>query len=430
MRLWTSETIGALGRQITGLAMPTVAILLLSAGPFEMGVLNGLQLLAFPVLGLFVGVWADRWRRRPIMVAANVGRMLAVGSIPLAFLFGVLRMYQLYIVAAVTGAFTVFFDIAYQSYLPTLIDRSDLIEGNSKLEASQSAAQVAGQPFAGFLIQLAGAAQSIVIDAAAFLTSAILIFSIRKHESRIDSKKERHFLNELKEGAAVVFRNPILRNIAACTATMNLGSSIFFVVFLLFAYDTLRLSPGIVGLVLGIGSAGYVLGAICSARVGKILGLGPTLAVSAILSGIGLVAIPLAQRGPPAPILTILWFVSSVGIPIYNINQVSLRQAITSDDLQGRMNATMRTLVWGTVPVGSFAGGILGSVFGVLSTLYIGAVVSILGAVFVLSGPVRSLREIPKMETQTEALAWFCRYCGRRIDSSSKYCCYCGRRLE
>ena len=262
------------------------------------------------------------------------------------------------------------------------------------------------------------------------MISAFLIFSIRKNESKIDSKKERHFLNELREGAAVVFRSPILRSIAACTATLNLGSSIFFVVFLLFAYDKLKLSPGVVGLVLGVGSVGYVLGAISAAKVAKILGLGPTLAVSTILSGIGLLAIPLAQYGPPVPILTVLWFISSVGIPIYNINQVSLRQAITSDDLQGRMNATMRTLVWGTIPVGSFAGGILGSMFGVVSTLYIGAIVSILGVVFVLFGSVRSLREIPKMGIPAEALAWFCRYCGRRIDSSSNYCCYCGRKLE
>ena len=152
IRLWTSETIGAFGRQVTGLALPTVAILSLNAGPTEMGILNGLGFIAFPILGLIVGVWADRWRRRPIMVVANLGRMIALGSIPVAFIFGLLNLYQMYVVAVVVGIFTVFFDVAYQSYLPSLIERADLVEGNSKLETSQSAAQVVGPSVAGFLI--------------------------------------------------------------------------------------------------------------------------------------------------------------------------------------------------------------------------------------------------------------------------------------
>ncbi len=202
MRLWTSETIGAFGRQVTALALPTVAILMLNAGPFEMGVLNGLEDLAFPLLGLLVGVWADRWRRRPIMVVANLGRMVVMGSVPFVFLFATLHLYVLYFVAFAVGVFTVFFDIAYQSYLPTLIERTDLIEGNSKLETSQSGARVVGPAIAGFLIQLVGAAMAIAADAAAFFISASMIFSIKKHEPDLEAIGERKFLPELKEGAA------------------------------------------------------------------------------------------------------------------------------------------------------------------------------------------------------------------------------------
>lgn len=396
MRLWASETIGAFGRQVTGLALPTVAILLLKVGPYEMGVLNGLQVLAFPILGLIVGVWADRWHRRPIMVVANLGRMIALGSIPVTFVFGILHLYQLYIVATVVGIFTVFFDVAYQSYLPSLIERADLVEGNSKLETSQSAAQVVGPALAGFLIQVVGAAEAIAADALAFLTSAVFIFSIKKPEPKPQpSGEDPNFIAELKEGAQIVIKNPILRRIAACTATYNLGSSIFFAVFLIYVYDGLQLSPGTVGVIFAIGSTGVLVGAIAAARVASSIGLGRAIVISTFVGGIGLLAIPLVSLGPAVPILIGIQILTGFSNPVYNINQVSLRQAITPDRIQGRMNATMRTIVWGTIPVGSLIGGVLGSQFGIMPTLIIGGVVATLSAVWVAFGPVISLRKVP-----------------------------------
>lgn len=395
MRLWTSETIGAFGRQVTALALPTVAILLLNADAFQMGVLYALEDLAFPIFGLFVGVWADRVRRRPIMIAANVGRMIAMGLVPLAFLFAVLHLYMLYLVAFCSGLFTVFFDICYQSYLPTLIERSDLVEGNSKLETSQSGARVAGPAIAGFLIQLAGAAMAIAADALAYLASAILIFSIRKREPAPETNLKRSFILELKEGARAVFGNAILSRIAACTATLNFGSGIFFAVFLLFAYEQLRLSPEIVGFILALGSVGFVLGAVNASRIARALGLGRTLVVSVFVSGVGLLAVPVALYGPAIPILIALWFFSNVLIPVYNINQISLRQAMVPDRLQGRMNATMRTFVWGTLPAGSFIGGIIGDHLGIVWALIIGGLISILAMVWISFPPVVSLRDVP-----------------------------------
>lgn len=401
MRLWTSQTIGAFGRQITAFALPTAAILLLSAGSFEIGILNALEDLAFPLLGLFVGVWADRWRRRPMMVVASLGRMIVVASVPLAFLLGALHLYLLYAVSALIGVFTVFFDIAYQSYLPTLIERTDLVEGNSKLETTQSAARVVGPAIAGFLIQLVGAAKAILADTLAFLTSAILIFSISKHEPTIPSSgARRRFLSELREGAEVVFGNSILRRITACTATLNLGSGIFFAVFLIFAYHELKLTVPLVGIALTLGGAGLLIGAVSASRIVGRLGLGPTLAVSILISGVGLAIVPLALYISTVPILTALWIglwmgLSNVFIPVYNINQISLRQAITPDRLQGRMNATIRTLVWGVLPLGSFVGGILGVYLGILPTLVFGALVSTLGVVWISFAPFVSLRDVP-----------------------------------
>lgn len=395
MRLWTSETIGAFGRQVTALALPTVAILTLNAGPFEVGLLNALNYLAFPLLGIPVGILADRWRRRPIMIVANLGRMLALSSIPLAFLFAKLHMYVLYAATFVEGVFTVFFDVSYQSYLPTLIERADLVEGNSKLETSRSGALVAGPALAGILIQAIGAARAIAADALAYLASAVLIFSIKKPEPSPAHDLERNFWVELKEGAHAVFGNTLLRRIAACTATLNLGTGIFFAVFYIFAYVNLKLSPGTVGFIFSVGSVGFVIGALSASGIARRLGLGRSLALSMLVSGVGLIAVPLAVYGSPIPVLITLWFLSNLFIPVYNINQVSLRQAITPDRVQGRMNATMRTFVWGVLPLGSLIGGILGSLVGVVWTLVIGAVVSTLAAIWVSFAPVILLRNVP-----------------------------------
>jgi len=399
LRLWLSETVGAFGRQITGLALPTVAILMLGAGPFEMGILGSLQMLAFPILGLAVGVWVDRWRRRPIMIVANLGRMVALGSIPVSFVFGVLDLYQLYLVAAVVGVFTVFFDVAYQSYLPALIDRADLVEGNAKLETSQSAAQVGGPAIAGFLIQIMGGAKAIALDAAAFLVSAVFLSSIKKDEPKPPSSSSSNapsFLQELKEGAQVVFKNPTLTRIAGCTATSNLGASMAFTVFLIFAYDQLLLSPEVIGIIFGLSSVALLVGAILASRVAKVLGLGWALAMSTLLSGVSVLGLPLALFGQPIIILIIFQMIGNFGLPIYNINQVSLRQAITPDRLQGRMNATMRTIVWGTIPLGSFIGGILGAQIGVVWTIVVGGAMTAMAVVWIIVGPVISLKKSPE----------------------------------
>jgi MFS family permease len=182
-RLWFSDTVSQIGNQFTSLALPILAVLSLHAGAFEIGLLMALQTLFFPILGLFVGVWADRLRKRPIMVVCNLGRMAGLASIPLAFFLSSLALYQLYAVAAVNGVFTVFFEICYQSYLPVLIDREDLVEGNSKLQTSASGAQVVGPAVAGFVYQLVGGAITIAVDAIGYLISALSLMSIRKREA-------------------------------------------------------------------------------------------------------------------------------------------------------------------------------------------------------------------------------------------------------
>jgi MFS family permease len=399
IKLWAGETISKFGTEVSLLAVPTVAILTLHAGPFQVGLLGALEFLSFPTLGLIAGVYADRLRRRPIMIACDLGRMLALGSIPVTYLLGSLSLTQLYVVALVAGIFTVFFEIAYQSYLPALVDRPNLIEGNTKLEISSSAARITGPALAGLLIQWIGAASAVTVDAVSYLVSAVAIKIIRKPEPEpkpMTASGATGFIPEMREGIDVVFQNPILWRIAGCTATSNFASNMIYgAVFLIFAYETLKLTPGQVGIVFGAAAAGFLVGALLAAPVARRIGLGPTLAVSMALGGLILLALPLAQFGPAAPILIVLGFIESVQIPIYNINQVSLRQAITPDRVQGRMNATMRTIVWGTIPLGAFLGGILGSIIGIIQTIVLGGILGTAASLWIVLGPVIRLRVQP-----------------------------------
>ena len=399
LKLWAGESVSVFGSQVTVLAVPTVAILILHAGPFQVGILSALEFLAFPTLGLVAGVYADRLRRRPIMIVCDIGRGLALGSIPVAFLLNLLTLEQLYFVALLTGVFTVFFDVSYQSYLPALVDRPNLLEGNTKLEITRSTAQVAGPAVAGFLIRWIGGAKAVAVDALSFFLSAIALASIKKPEPEPQpstASGTSGFIPEMREGIDVVFRNPILWRIAACTATTNLGSNMVFgAVFLVFAYRQLHLSAGIVGVVFALGSVGALAGAFLAGWVARKIGIGPTLGVTIIVGGLALLATPLALVGAPAVILATTGFIEGLTIPVYNISQVSLRQAITPDRVQGRMNATMRTIVWGTIPLGAFIGGILGTSIGLVQTIVLGGILSTLAASWIVLGPVIRLREQP-----------------------------------
>jgi MFS family permease len=399
LKLWAGDTVSQFGSQVTLLAVPTVAILILHAGPFQVGVLSALEFLAFPTLGLVAGVYADRLRRRPIMIVCDLGRMLALGSIPVAFLVNALTLEQLYLVALLTGIFTVFFDVSYQSYLPALVDRPNLIEGNTKLEISRSVAQVSGPAVAGFLIQWIGGARAVAVDALSFLVSAVALSAIKTPEPEPKpgtASGATGFIPEIREGIDVVFKNPYLWRIAGCTATTNLGSNMIFgAVFLIFAYRDLHLSAGVVGIIFGISSVGGLVGAFLASWFPRRLGLGVTLGLSILLGGLITLATPLALVIAPAVILSILGFLNNVMVPVYNINQVSLRQAITPDRVQGRMNATMRTIVWGTVPIGAFLGGIFGNTIGIVPTIILGSLLSALAAGWIFLGPVGGLKEQP-----------------------------------
>lgn len=398
MKFWVGDTVTQFTGQITALILPTLAILTLEVTDFQLGMLNTLGFIAFPSLGLFAGVLLDRMKRKPIMMLANVIRLLTLATVPAAFLLDALSLYQLYAVALVMGICTLFFDVGYQSYLPSLVNKEDVVEGNQKLQTSASAAQVIGPSVASGLMGLVGAALSAVADVVGFFVSVLMLVSIKKSEltpEQHSSRGQRHFFTELKEGVKVITCNNLLWTQAGCTAMSNLGGNIFGVAILLYAYRVLGISEGIIGIAFSIGAVGFLVGVLVSSAVTKRLGFGRAIALASVAS-FGLLIVLLAGAGYPVVVIGIAFFISNFGTPIYNINMVSLRQIITPNRLQGRMNATMRTIIWGTIPLGSFLGGVLSSSVGLVSTLVIGSVVAGFSALWVILGPIFRLRKCPE----------------------------------
>ncbi len=398
LKLWSAETISQFGTQITMLALPFTAIKILHANAFEVGLLTTMEFLPFILVGLPAGVWVDRLSRRPILIIGDLGRAVILGSIPLAYALDVLHMGQLYVAAFLTGICTVFFDVAYQSYLPSLVGRDQLIDGNGKLEISRSGAQLAGPGIAGLLIQVLKAPVAILVDALSYLWSASWIFFIRTKEPPVEVHTEGapRMRTQIAEGLRYVWRHTLLRPIALCTANSNLWSSMAMAVTLLFAVQTLGLSAGAIGLIFAIGNVAVLLGAFLGGRIAERIGLGPTIVGSAVTFGIPGVLIPLATPETAWLVLISAFMIFGFAGVIYNINQVSLRQAITPARMQGRMNASMRFMVWGTMPIGSFIGGILGSTIGLRPTLWVAAIGGLFSFVPPLLSPVRSLERIPE----------------------------------
>jgi MFS family permease len=396
MKLWTAQAISVFGDQFTALAIPLIAALTLQATPGQMGVLTAVTRAPFLLIGLFAGVWVDRLRRRPILIAGDLGRAAVLLTIPLAALLGSLSIVHLYTVGLLVGALTVFFDVAYQAFLPALVGRQQLVEGNSKLEATRSLANLAGPGIAGVVIQVLSAPFAIVLDAISFVTSGALIGLIRGRELTEDRPARGTMMTEVRDGLGVVFGNRLLRSIAGCTGTFNFFTSALFTLYILFATRNLGLAPAQLGLIFSLGNVFGLLGALSASRLAARFGVGRSIVAAAVLGSLGLIPIPLATRASALPLLVLSGLLTSFGVPVYNINQVSLRQAITPLRLQGRMNATMRFLVWGTMPLGGLAGGALGAALGLRLAIAVSAVGGLLAFLWVALSPVPALRTIPE----------------------------------
>jgi MFS family permease len=407
MRLWSAESVSQLGSQVSLLALPLVAISVLHASTFQVGVLTAVEFSPFVLLGLPAGVIVDRVRRRPILIWCDIGRAVALASVPIASAFDALSYGQLLAVVFVTGALTVFFDVAYQSILPAIVERHQLTDGNAKLEVSRSAAQTAGPGIGGLLVQWVGAATAVAADAVSFVASAAFISRIRATEPSIPPAKESasklHTLFvEIREGLRYVLRHRMLRLIAGSTATSNFFSAMTMAVFLVYAVRERNYSAGVIGVVFTLGNIGALTAAVFARRITETLTLGPAIALSMLVSSLAMLLLGLAPTDHAVAYFVAAYLVFGFGGTIYNISQVSLRQAITPDRMLGRMNASMRFMVWGTMPFGSLAGAALGTAIGLRPTLLVAGVGALSAVLWLLNGTILSLRSIPTPASDPE----------------------------
>ena len=398
LKFWTADSISFFGGQFSSFALPWVAVTTLQANPEQMGILQALALLAFPIFGLFVGVWVDRTLRRRAMIISNIGRALVLAAIPAAALFGGLNMNLLYVVAFSVGTLQVFFDVAYQAYVPSLIDATRLMEANGRLETSRSTAQVAGPGIAGLLVQLFSAPFVILGDVIGYLGSVVFLGAIGKKET-VPRKSGKSVWGEIREGIAVIIGKRSLWSIAGCTATSNLFSNAYGAILYLLFVNDLRMSATEVGVVFTVGGVGSVLAALTSSRISKWLGVGWAIVAGAVIAGGASLAFYLAEAPFALLLLIPAQLAIGFGVVLYNVNQVSFRQALVPLELQGRMNASIRFIVWGPIPVGALIGGVLGQFLGVRPAVGIAAVGSLLAIPWVLFSPVRRIREIPGRST-------------------------------
>jgi MFS family permease len=397
--LWAAETISVFGSQFTGLALPLVAVILLDASPFAVSALVVIEFLPFILLALPAGVWVDRMRRKPILVSADLARAALLGSLPLAYAFDALTLPHVYAVGFLVGVCTVFFDVAYQSYLPSLVARDQLVEGNSKLEISRSTAQLAGPGAAGGIVSALSAPIAILLDAISFLLSALFLFSIRKAETlpeRDETQARPSMLADAREGLGFVLRNRYLRAISICTGTSNFFWSMGGAILVVYAIRELEMSPAALGLAFSLGNAGPLLAAFTTNKISGRLGVGPTILWTSILFSAAMLPVPLATQANPVPFLVVSAVVGGFAAVAYNITQVSFRQAICPERMQGRMNAVIRFMVWGTMPVGALLGGSLGTWFGLRTALWVAAIGALFTFLPILLSPVPKLREMPE----------------------------------
>jgi len=400
LKLWGGQSVSEFGSQITLLALPIAAIKILHASAFAVAALTIFEQLPFLIFALPAGVWVDRLRRRPLLILGDAGRAVALASIPITYAFGTLHMWQLFVVAFATGVLTVFFDVAYQSYLPSLVGRDHLVEGNSRLQVSASAAQTGGPGVAGVLIGAVSAPYAIVADAASFVASAAFVLGIRKREQLTSppAAERAGMRTELLEGLRYVLHNRLLRPIATCTAARNFSAAIGYAILLVYAVRTLGLSVGLIGVVISCANVGFVIGALTTGWTTKRLGIGRAIVTSAAIVGSSVILIPLSPRSFPVPLIVVGLMLYSYGGVVFNITQISLRQAITPDRLQGRMNAVMRFVLWGAIPLGALLGGVLATTIGLRATLWVSGAGVALSWLPVFFSPVRTLASVPSTD--------------------------------
>ncbi len=373
------------GTQVRLVALPLAAVIVLHASAFETGLVATADTAAFLLIGLPAGAWADRLRRRPILIASDLFRCVLVATIPATAAAGLLSLPQIYAVAFTVGLATVLFDVAHMSYVPFLVGRERLVAGNSRLEAVDFAAFTGGPAAGGLLVQLVTAPAALVADAASFGVSALLLGRVRRREPAPEVAEAEKLRSAIRSGLVLVTRNPALRAVMTTGALLMLFETAWTAIQPVFIVRRLGLSPTAYGFLLAVGAAGGLAGALSAARVVARFGTSRVMRLALAVTTPFLLIMPFAQANWLITLYAAGAFVSWFGSAVFNVSQMSLRQSLCPPDMLGRMNATMRFAMWGSMPLGGLAGGALGQVLGVRAALWVcgsGAVAATLPVLF------------------------------------------------
>lgn len=380
--LLAGQTTSQLGTQIAGVAMPLLAVGALAATPLEVGLLGAASTIAFALIGLSAGAWLDRLRRRPVLVVADVVRALALLSIPVAWWLGVLTMGQLLAVALVAGFARVFFDVGYQSYLPTVIGRDRVLAGNSAMEFARTGGQIAGPGLGGILVSLLGAANVLLAQAVTFAVSAVTLAGIRVREEPVDPEAHAGPMwHRVAEGVRFVVGHPVLRATAIASATSNLSFAIASAVTIVFLARDLGTPEWGIGVLIALAGLGAMLASAIAPRLARRVGSARIVWLSLAVTGPLTLLVALGMPGWGLVLVLVGMFAGELGQIVYAISNVSLRQRICPDRILARVNATMGFAVMGLFPLGAVIGGVLGQTIGVRGTLVVAGLV-------VLAAPV------------------------------------------
>jgi MFS family permease len=406
LRLWAGQSVSQAGSQISLLAFPLTAILVFHRGPFALAVLNTVVFLPFVLVTLPAGVIVDRLPRRGILVACDLLRAAVLASLPVAYAVGVLTLWHLFVAAFLTGCLTVFFDVAYQAYLPSLVEREQLADGNTKLALGTSTASLVGPGAGGAVINALSAPVAIVLDAVSFVVSALFLTRIRTRERVAREDRGRQPLlggmrQDVAEGLRFLVADPYVRAITATIAIANFFSAVFLAVQLVYFVRVLGLDAASIGALSSVAGVGAIGGSLVAGRACERLGVGRTLVLAALLDGPAFLLVPLAPAAAPFPFLVVGAALGALGTVAFNVAAVSLQQAIVPPGLLGRVTASRRLIVWGIIPFGSLSGGALGTFAGLRAALFVGAVGALLGALPVVLSPSRTLRD-PTVEPASE----------------------------
>jgi MFS family permease len=375
-KLWAGQTVSELGSVVTRTAVPLVALLVLGAGPFEMALLVVAASLAVLLFGFLAGAWVDRLRRRPLLVWSDAIRAVVLFSIPVAYIAGVLRIEQLYVVVFVEGSLGALFDAAYPAYVPSLIGADRVVEGNSKLATSSSLAEIGGPGIAGGLVQAIGAPFAILVDSVSFVVSAISLLLIRSPEpARPPRTSATPIHEEILEGLRIVRQHPVLVPLTLRSIIAHVAGSFYGVLYTIYLIDDLQLSPVLLGVVVAAGGVGSLIGSLVASRVIARFGFGPALIWSAVGASVLGVLTPLA--GGPLVLATVMVFIPQLvgdGLQtIEGVAELSLIQGVIPDRVLGRVNATLEVFSHGVAyPLGALLAAGLAGLVGVRGGIAIG----------------------------------------------------------